>query len=85
MATNEFNKIETIKRRDTKLDSLKFILVCLVIIGHIVGPYKEFSLPNNSPALLLYDILIILFMSLFVKTKMAIFLANPISSKKNKK
>ena len=26
--------------RDTKIDSLKFLLVILVIIGHVVGPYK---------------------------------------------
>lgn len=29
--------------RDGKLDSLKFLLVCLVIIGHVVGPYKDQS------------------------------------------
>lgn len=29
--------------RDSKLDSLKFLLVCLVIIGHVVGPYKDMS------------------------------------------
>lgn len=32
-----------IVNRDGKLDSLKFLLVCLVIIGHVVGPYKDQS------------------------------------------
>lgn len=56
------NKINNIpKLRDTKLDSLKFFLVCLVIIGHVVGPYKE--LMTN---LILKDFIYLFHIPLFV-------------------
>lgn len=61
MNTNEsiINIIQ--KTRDTKLDSLKFFLVCLVIIGHVVGPYKE--LMTN---LILKDFIYLFHIPLFV-------------------